>query len=53
MIISAHCVLKKFDKSTTIKNLKKYKGIFGKQIPVWKGKKLQRDTFGAISSIKK
>ena len=42
MIISAHCVLKKFDKSTTIKNLKKYKGIFGKQIPVWKGKKIAK-----------
>ena len=42
MIISAHCVLKKFDKSTTIKNLKKYKGIFESKYLFGKEKKLQK-----------
>lgn len=42
LVISAHCVLKKVDINKHIKDLKKYKCIFGNQIPVWKGKKITK-----------
>ena len=42
MIISAHCVIDKIDVDATIKNLKKYKAIFGKQDPVMRGKKISK-----------
>lgn len=42
MIISAHCVIYKIDIDATIKNLKKYKAIFGKQDPVLRGKKISK-----------
>jgi len=42
LVISAHCVLKKIDINKHIKDLKKYKCIFGNQIPVWKGKKITK-----------
>ena len=42
MIISAHCVINKINIDDTIKNLKKYKAIFGKQDPVWRGKKISK-----------
>jgi glycosyltransferase involved in cell wall biosynthesis len=42
MIISAHCVIDKIDIDATINNLKKYKAIFGKQDPVWRGKKISK-----------
>lgn len=42
MIISAHCVIDKIDIDATIKNLKKYKAIFGKQDPVLRGKKISK-----------
>jgi glycosyltransferase involved in cell wall biosynthesis len=42
LIISAHCVLKKINLVKHIKDLKKYKCIFGNQIPVWKGKKITK-----------
>lgn len=40
MIMSAHCVLKRFNQKELIKNLKSYAAVFGKQIPVWNGKKI-------------
>lgn len=39
LVISAHCVIKKINLSKHINDLKKYKCIFGNQIPIWKGKK--------------
>ena len=42
IIISAHCILKKFPINSILNNLKKYKGIFGNQIPIWKGKKISK-----------
>lgn len=42
MIISAHCVINKINIDDVIKNLKKYKAIFGKQDPVMRGKKISK-----------
>ena len=42
LVISAHCILKKINLDKHIKDLKKYKCIFGNQIPVWKGKKITK-----------
>jgi glycosyltransferase involved in cell wall biosynthesis len=42
VIMSAHCVLKKFDNKKISTSLKKYACIFGNQIPVWEGKKLTK-----------
>jgi len=42
LVISAHCILKKINLDKHIKDLKKYKCIFGNQIPVWKGKKISK-----------
>ena len=40
LIISAHCVIKKVNVQSTLKNLAKYKAIFGNQTPIWKGKRI-------------
>ena len=53
LIISAHCVLRKINLAKHIKDLKKYRCIFGNQVPVWNGKKLLNDIFGVISKISK
>ena len=42
MILSAHCVIKKFNEENFIKNFNKQVCVFGKQIPVYKGKKISR-----------
>ena len=42
MIISSHCVIKKINYSTIQKDLSNYVGIFGSQIPVYLGKKIQK-----------
>jgi glycosyltransferase involved in cell wall biosynthesis len=42
LIISAHCVLRKINLTKHIKDLKKYRCIFGNQVPVWKGKKITK-----------
>lgn len=42
LIISAHCVLKKIDINDVKTKLKKYKSIFGNQIPTWNGKKISK-----------
>ena len=39
MILSAHCVIKNFN-IKVLNNLSKYNCIFGKQIPIWQGKKI-------------
>ena len=42
LIISAHCVLKKFPENQISQNLKKYVCIFGKQVPIYRGKKISK-----------
>tara|TARA_B100000579_G_scaffold436696_1_gene463475 strand:+ start:1127 stop:1816 length:690 start_codon:yes stop_codon:yes gene_type:complete len=42
LIISAHCVLNKFNVEKHINQLKKYACVFGKQIPVYNGKKMAK-----------
>jgi len=39
-IISAHTVIKKFDSEYILSNLKDFPCIFGKQIPIYRGKKI-------------
>lgn len=40
LILSSHCVIKKFNVSAIITGLKEYVGIFGNQIPLYRGKKI-------------
>lgn len=40
MILSAHAQIKNLDFEIVKENLKKYSAIFGKQIPIYKGKKI-------------
>jgi len=42
MIISAHCILRKYDEKKIIKDLKNNVCVFGNQIPVWNGKKITK-----------
>ena len=42
LILSSHCVIKSINYEKLNKNLNKYAGIFGNQIPVYKGKKIQK-----------
>tara|TARA_X000000368_G_C22842292_1_gene628243 strand:- start:107 stop:790 length:684 start_codon:yes stop_codon:yes gene_type:complete len=42
MILSAHCILKKFNEKSIIKNLDKNVCVFGNQIPIWNGKKITK-----------
>ena len=42
MILSAHCILKKFNEKNVIKNLEKNACVFGNQIPIWNGKKITK-----------
>tara|TARA_B100000035_G_C20984688_1_gene547196 strand:- start:398 stop:1093 length:696 start_codon:yes stop_codon:yes gene_type:complete len=42
LIISAHCSLKKFDEKKLKKITKSNLGIFGNQIPIWNGKKINK-----------
>ena len=42
MILSAHCILKRFDEKNIIKNMKKNECVFGNQIPIWNGKKITK-----------
>jgi rhamnosyltransferase len=42
LIISAHCILKKFSEVQVIKLLKKNVCVFGNQIPVYRGKKITK-----------
>tara|TARA_B110000008_G_C16974104_1_gene565122 strand:- start:1235 stop:1918 length:684 start_codon:yes stop_codon:yes gene_type:complete len=42
LVISSHCVLKQFDLEKHKKSLLKFDAIFGKQTPVWDGKKIAK-----------
>ncbi len=42
LVISAHCTIKKINLNKHLKDLQKFKCIFGNQIPVWKGKKITK-----------
>ena len=42
MILSAHCILKKINIKKHFKDLDEFVGIFGKQNPIWKGKKITK-----------
>ncbi len=41
MLLSAHCIIQKFE-NIIFDKLDKYKCIFGKQIPIWNGKKISK-----------
>jgi len=41
MILSAHCVIQKFN-IELLEKLNKYSCLFGKQIPIWNGKKISK-----------
>ena len=42
LIISSHCVIKKFDYKKLILNMNNYDCIFGNQIPVYNGKRINK-----------
>lgn len=41
MIISAHCVIKSLDLNYIMSSLEKNIAVFGKQIPIWNGKRIK------------
>jgi len=53
MIISAHCILRKFNEKEIIKDLEKNVCVFGNQIPVWNGKKITKRYIWSHFSNKK
>ena len=53
MILSAHCILKKFNEVNIIKDLEKNSCVFGNQIPVWNGKKITKRYLWSHFSNKK
>ena len=53
MILSAHCILKKFNEVNIIKDLEKNSCVFGNQIPVWNGKKISKRYLWSHFSNKK
>jgi hypothetical protein len=42
LIISSHCILKKFDLVKHLQDLETYGAIFGNQIPIYEGKKITK-----------
>ena len=40
--MSAHCIIRKFNENSLIKNLEKNSCVFGNQIPIWYGKKISK-----------
>tara|TARA_B110000483_G_scaffold176821_1_gene209083 strand:- start:532 stop:1239 length:708 start_codon:yes stop_codon:yes gene_type:complete len=42
LILSAHCEIQKVNLTEIKKKLKKYKSVFGNQIPIWNGKKIDK-----------
>jgi len=42
MIISSHCVIKQFDFNKLEKNMKSYDCVFGNQIPIYYGKRINK-----------
>jgi len=53
MILSAHCILKKFNEANIIKDLEKNSCVFGNQIPVWNGKEISKRYLWSHFSNKK
>ena len=53
MILSAHCILKKFNEINILKDLEKNACVFGNQIPVWNGKKISKRYLWSHFSNKK
>ena len=53
LIISAHCILKKFFEEQILKSLEKNVCIFGDQIPVYRGKKITKRYIWSHFSNKK
>ena len=53
MILSAHCILKKFNEVNIIKDLEKNSCVFGNQIPIWNGKKISKRYLWSHFSNKK
>ena len=39
-VLSAHCIIQNIDQAFLFENLKKYPCVFGKQIPIYRGKKI-------------
>ena len=53
LVLSAHCIIKKLNEISIIKNLKKNSCVFGNQIPIWNGKKItKRYLWSHFSNIK-
>ena len=42
LVLSSHCVIKKFDLAEICSGLKNYAGIFGNQIPLYQGKRISK-----------
>jgi len=53
MILSAHCILKKFNEVNILKDLEKNACVFGNQIPIWNGKKISKRYLWSHFSNKK
>ena len=53
LIISAHCILRKFNEKNILKDLEKNVCVFGNQIPVWNGKKITKRYIWSHFSNKK
>ena len=48
LVISAHCVINELNHKNLINNFDNYNCFYGNQIPVYRGKKLEKDIFGQI-----
>jgi rhamnosyltransferase len=53
LILSAHCILKRFNEINILKDLEKNACVFGNQIPVWNGKKISKRYLWSHFSNKK
>ncbi len=42
LVISAHCILRKFNFQKHLQDLEEHVAIFGNQIPIWEGKKIKK-----------
>lgn len=42
LIMSSHCVLKQIDLKSTLQLIRNHSGVFGNQIPIFEGKKIQK-----------
>jgi len=42
LIMSSHCVMKQINIKETLENMENHSGVFGNQIPIFEGKKIQK-----------